>query len=161
MSSDQVRPANSELHRRTAATCNDAAWNLIERSCLDAAGLTQLLTAAATARHHWREIGTPTNVAHADLLLAWAMARAGAGQPAMQLAGEAFSHFEAHGATWERAFAHAAMAMACSAAGDADGLRRHRGEAARLGAELAGGDAAYFQAAFKTVPGAIGTELSD
>lgn len=139
------------MQRGIASKCNNEAWALIEQPCLDETEVTQLLTLAATARHHWHEVGDQGAIAHADLLFAWALARAGVAGAAVQLADKALSHFEDGGAIWERAFAHAAMAAACRANDDTDGYQRHCSRAEELGAQLSGADASYFHAAFDTV----------
>ena len=149
--SDQSPPCRLELQKKIASKCNDSAWDLIEQPNLEPEKIAQLLTLSATARHHWHEVGTKKNVAHADLLFAWALARAGVSKAADHLARVAMSHFENSGATWERAFAHAAMAAACKAGGDLDGFECHRAKAEQLGAQLSGPDAKYFNAAFATL----------
>lgn len=149
--SDPVEPSSSDIRRSVASKCNDAAWALIEQTSLTSIDIAQLLTLAATARHHWHEIGNSSNVAHAELLFAWALARAGVAETSALLAGKALSHFENDGANWEQAFAHAAMAAACSAGRDTDGFQRHYSKAEELGAKLSQKDAVYFHAAFKTV----------
>ena len=148
---DQSPPSTLDLQKQIASKCNDAAWDLIEQPNLEPTDIAQLLTLSATARHHWYEVGTTKNVAHADLLFAWALARAGVSKAADLLARVAMSHFEKNGATWERAFAHAAMAAACQVDGDTDGFKRHRAKAEQLGAQLSGPDAKYFYAAFATL----------
>lgn len=156
--SDRVEPGSSDMQRRVASKCNNAAWALIEQPELDAPDIARLLTLAATARHHWREIGDPGNVAHAELLFAWALARAGVAGASVFLADKALTHFEDCGATWEQAFAHAAMAAACRAERDIDGFRSHCAKAEALGAALSPQEAEYFHAAFKTVvekPGGV------
>lgn len=158
--SDRIEPSSSDTQRRVASKCNDAAWALIEQPGLTPTDIAQLLTLAATARHHWHEIGSPSNVAHADLLFAWALARAGVAGASALLADKALSHFENGGAAWEQAFAHASMAAACGAGHDPDGFQRHYSRAEELGAELSQQDSVYFHAAFKTVmekPGEITT----
>ncbi|MEP3275579.1 MAG: hypothetical protein ABJN26_15600 [Stappiaceae bacterium] len=149
---DQVQMSSSDIQKRVASKCNDAAWNLIEQPDAGPTEITHLLTLAATARHHWHEVGKPGNIAHADLLFAWALARAGVSKAAVLLASETVAYFEQNGATWERAFAHAAMAAACSADGNTDGFQKHYSLAEQLGAKLSEPDATYFHAAFKTVP---------
>ena len=148
---DQSPPNRLDLQKQIASKCNNAAWNLIERPNLEPTDIVQLLTLAATARHQWHEVGTTKNAAHADLLFAWALARAGVSKASDLLARGALSHFEESGATWERAFAHAAMAAACKAGGDMDGFKNHRATAEQLGLELSGPDAKYFSAAFATL----------
>ena len=141
---DQSPPSTLDLQKQIASKCNDAAWDLIEQPNLEP-------TLSATARHHWHEVGTPKNIAHADLLFAWALARAGVSKAAGPLARVAMSHFEKSGATWERAFAYAAVAAACQADGDTDGFKKQRTKAEQLGAQLSGADAKYFYAAFATL----------
>lgn len=148
---DRAEPSGSDRQRSVASDCNNAAWALIEQPSLDSTDIAQLLMLAATARHHWHEIGNPSNVAHADLLFAWALARAGVAGASALLADKALSYFEDSGAIWEQAFAHAAMAAACGADHDTDGFQRHHSKAEELGAELSGPDAVHFHAAFKTV----------
>ena len=140
------------MHKRIAAQCNNAAWDLIERDILDAAECLRLVSLAATASFHWGEIRTPDNVAHADLLLAWALARTGAGPAAVCAATRVFNYFAARtsgGA--DMAFPHAAMAVACHCVGDPNGHRRHYLEAERLGRLLPPAGAKHFEAAFRTV----------
>lgn len=145
--------STSEMQKRIASRCNDAAWDLIEKPDLAATECLALVRFAATASHNWSEIGTPRNIAHADLLLAWALARAGAAAPAVDAGARALSFFtENQSKDWERAFAHAAMAASLHCAGDLDGHRRHYNEAQQLESTLAPGDLKLFQAAFRIVP---------
>ena len=141
----------SDFHRITAAFCNNEAWSLLETPELDAAQTARLVTLAGAARHHWHEVGTASNVAHADLLFGWALARAGAGDAAIEVARSALEFFDVEGSAWERAFAEAAMAAACRASGDEEGFSRHYEQAEALGKGLDEDDAVYFQAAFKTL----------
>ena len=141
----------SDFHRITAAFCNNEAWSLLETPDLDATQTVRLVTLAATARHHWHEVGTASNIAHADLLFGWALARAGAGDAAMDAARASLTHFNEEGSVWERAFAEAAMAAACRASGDEEGFAHHYAQARTLGDELDEDDAVYFQAAFNTL----------
>lgn len=142
----------SEHFKKEASRCNNGAWDLIERPSLDYDDIIQLLTLAATARHYWHREGSPNNIAHADLLFAWALARAGVSDAATVLADSALSYFTDDGEPWELAFAHAAKAAAYAAQGDLAGLEKHYAQAKGLGATLTGPDGSYFAAAFKTVP---------
>src|ERR1700744_5985041 len=83
----------ASFHRRIAARCNNSAWDLVERETLDAGDRAALVRFAATAAYHWKEIGTADNIASAEMLLAWALARAGAGSAAVDAASRAFKHF--------------------------------------------------------------------
>ena len=136
-------------HRQIAARCNNGAWDLIEREGLTSEEQAELVALAATARHHWCAVGGASEIAHAELLFAWALARAGAGQAAM-VAGQRALDGLAEAADWEKAFAHGAMAAASLAAGAPHGSHYRQAEA--LGKGLSGADARYFQAAFRTVP---------
>ena len=137
------------MQKRIASRCNDAAWNLIEKPDLAASECLALVRLAGTASFHWSEIGTAGNIAHAELLLSWALARAGAAALAVDAAGRALRYFtETPSKDWERAFAHAAMAASLHCAGDQEGHRRHYNEAQQLQSKLAPGDLKLFQAAF-------------
>src|SRR5262245_58442652 len=125
--------SDSSIRRRIASQCNDAAWNLIEKPELETGECLALVRLAGTAAHHWGEIGTESNIAHADLLLSWALARAGAAAPAVDAADRALKHFaEKPSKDWERAFAHAAMAASLHCAGDQEGHHRHYKAAQQL-----------------------------
>ena len=146
-------PAGFEVQKRIASRCNDAAWTLIEKPDLAASDRVALVRLAATASYHWGEIGTERNIAHADLLFAWALACAGAAAPALDAAGRALQYFtDKQSEDWERAFAHAAMAASQHCAGNQDGHRRHYDAAQQLESKLAAGDLKLFQAAFRNVP---------
>lgn len=148
---NEAQPNRSEHFKKETSQCNNGAWALIERPSLGPEDTVQLLTLAATARHYWHAEGSPNNVAHADLLFAWALARAGVSEAAVVMADSVLSYFTDQGETWELAFAHAAKAAACAARGDRNGLMSHHAKAEELGGTLSGPDAAYFSAAFKTV----------
>jgi hypothetical protein len=145
--------SSSEMQKRIASRCNDAAWDLIEKPDLAAGERLALVHFAGTASHHWCEIGTARNIAHADLLFSWALARAGAAAPAVDAGACALSFFtENESKDWERAFAHAARAASLHCAGDQEGHRRHYKEAQQIESTLAPGDLKLFQAAFRNVP---------
>jgi hypothetical protein len=128
--SDHSESGALSFHRRIAAHCNNSAWDLIEREILDAGDCVALVRLAATAAHHWREIGTSDNIANAELLLAWALARAGAGLAAVDAASRAFKHFsEKKSEQPQMAFSHAAMAVSLHSAGDRESAALRRGQA--------------------------------
>jgi len=142
----------AEFQRRMASSCNNAAWDLIEKEELTPDDALDLLTQAAAARHHWHVIGNDSQKAHADLLFVWATAKSGGSGVSIMLANRTVTYFEEKGGTWERAFAHSAMAAAGAAMGDAKMLARHHAIASKLGSELSGLDAETFAAAFRSVP---------
>jgi len=140
-------------HRRIAANCNNAAWDLIEQPNLTPGQLHELFRLAATASYHWQIVGTATNIAHANLLYSWAAARSGAGSIAVDSARLALAHFSDNPSEdWERAFAHAAMAISLHCFGDQDSYRHHYLEAERIGATLAVENSELFQIVFRGVP---------
>ena len=151
--SNASAPDTAAWHRRLAVQSNNAAWDLIEREQLDAGECAELVRLAATASTHWKEIGNADNIASAELLFGWALARSGAGPAAVDAAGRAFAHFSAKQSDpTAMAFPHAAMAIALFSAGDRDGHRRHYLEARRIGESLPAQERRYFEAAFRTVP---------
>lgn len=144
--------ADQAYQKQIASQCNNAAWTLVETAQLGPAQLVELTTLAASARYHWHQIGTRSQIAHADLLYGWAMARAGAGAVASHAAKAALDYFLAtKGADWELAFAHAATAAACHASQDTEGYAHHYQQAVQVGSGLSGPDATYFRAAFASV----------
>ena len=137
----------AQFSKAEASRCNNAAWDLIECPQLTPRECADLVTLAGTARHIWLALGSKGQKAHADLLFAWALARADAGEIGLELARAALAHFERSEAdAWELAFAHAACA-ACSA-DDAETYATHFAAARRFGDES---NDAYFEAAFKTL----------
>ncbi len=151
--SDTSAPETAAWHRRLAVQSNNAAWDLIEREPLDAGDCAELVRLAATASSHWKAIGNADNIARAELLFGWALARSGAGPAAVDAARRAFAHFSAKNSeATAMAFPHAAMAIALFSAGDREGHRRHYLEARRIGDSLPAQDRRYFEAAFRTVP---------
>ncbi len=142
-----------DIHKGFASGANNVAWDLIETQDLTPGQTAELVELAATARFHWSKVGAASALAHADLLLGWALARAGASAAALHSATQAFSYFEANDAApWELAFAHAALAQAHWSGGDKAAHADHWTRANTLGDALDEADAKYFRAAFATVP---------
>ena len=84
------------MQKRIASQCNDAAWALIEKPDLAAGECFALVRLAGTASYHWSAIGTAGNIALADLLFSWALARVGAAAPAVDAASCALRYFTEH-----------------------------------------------------------------
>ncbi|MBO0345336.1 hypothetical protein J0X15_08900 [Roseibium sp. CAU 1637] len=123
----------------------------------------RLANLAATARFHWQAVGAPEGIAHANLLFAWAMAKAGAGDAALLAASDALAHFkDKPSEPSELAAAQAAMAAACLAAGLRDGYARHHAQASELAATIGADTVVPSLAAFKAlpVPGAIPASIA-
>jgi hypothetical protein len=146
-------PLGFDTQKRVASQCNNAAWDLIEKPNLSADERIALVRLAGTAAHHWGVVGAASNIAHAEVLFAWALARAGAAALAVESAKRALKYFsENPSKDWERAFAHAAMAASLHCAGDQEGHQQHYEEAQQLEGKLAPGDLKLFQPAFQNVP---------
>jgi hypothetical protein len=125
MSQDPDAAEAAAWHRRFAVDANNRAWALVEQETLSPAERDHLLNAAHASAHHWFAIGTQDQIALAQLLLGAVHARLGHGALAVPHARAAFDVLAAPGrAPWEVAIAHAVMAGAAAAAGDADGHAR-------------------------------------
>jgi len=140
-------------HRTFAAEANDRAWTLSEMRDLTTDEEAELLDAAHAAAHHWRRIGSEAQIARANLLLGRVHALLGHGRLAMHFATTAFDSITSRdGAPWEVAFAHAIVANAAAAAGDAAIHAKRYAEARALGEGLAEEERALFLATFDLVP---------
>ena len=125
--SDQPAPEEiNAWHKRFAASCNNSAWNLIEKPERTAAEGREMIYLAYAAAYHWSVVGTPVNHARAEILLAHALALFGKGDDAKEYARSALSFFEAgNGEDWDIPFAHLEMALAAASQGDYDRHRLH------------------------------------
>lgn len=151
------RPTAEELqqrHRWCAVEANNRAWALSEQPELSVAEQDELLDAAHAAADHWKKVGTPTQVAHANVLLGRAHARLGHGALAMRFATAAFEALASlESAPWEMAFAHAILANAGAASKDSRVHAEHYAQAKVLGEGLADPqDRKVFQATFDRIP---------
>jgi len=113
-----------------------------------------MLHAAHASAWHWTRVGTALNEARANMLLGMAHALASEGPLGLRYAMSAFNYFNEHEAPdWEQAFAHATLAAAARAAGDAALHREHYAEASRLADAIASPeDRAVFMRSFANVP---------
>ncbi|HUR32237.1 MAG TPA: hypothetical protein VM032_00465 [Vicinamibacterales bacterium] len=151
------RPSPEEISRWQkwfAVACNNRAWELIEKTARTPADVHEMLHAAHASAWHWARVGTDLNEARANMLLGMAHALASDGPLGLRYASSAFNYFNEHEAPdWEQAFAHATLAAAAKAAGNADLHREHYAEAARLGEAIAAPeDRSVFQRSFAQVP---------
>ncbi|MEO0989598.1 MAG: hypothetical protein AAFX00_01465 [Pseudomonadota bacterium] len=150
----------ARYHQAVADECHGMAWDLIEQIELSPEDTARLAQLASAALYHRKFFGRASGNAHATLLFAWAMARCGAGEVALQAGQQALEFFEGNlSKDWERAFAHAAMATACHAAVDVEGYMHHYQTAHRLMQRLRQDEAGNFMAAFRTVPSFPPAEL--
>jgi len=150
------RPSPEDIarwHQWFAAACNNRAWELIERPSRAPSEVHEMLHAAHAAAWHWTRVGTSLQEARANMLLGMAHALAGEGVLGLRYAMLAFNYFNEHEAPdWEQAFAHATLAAAAHAAGQADLHVEHYAEAARLGEAIADAeDRAVFMRSFQQV----------
>ena len=113
-----------------------------------------MLHAAHAAAWHWARVGTELTEARANMLLGMAHALSGDGALSLRYAMSSFNYFNEHPAPeWEQAFAHATLAAAAHAAGDAALHTEHYVEATRLGDAIAEpDDRGVFLRTFRRVP---------
>lgn len=148
----------ARLHRHFAFETNNRAWSLSEQVELTPDEAAEMLTVAHAAAWHWAQIGTAAQRDLADLLLGRVHARLNDAPRALAAAERAFAAITAReAAPWEMAFAHAILADAARAAGDAPRHARHHALAHDLGAALTDPeDREIFHATFDRIapPGA-------
>jgi hypothetical protein len=137
-----------------AVACNNRGWELAEQPSRTPAESHELLHTAHAAAWHWSRVGTELNTARANMLLGFAHALAGDGPLALRYAMSSFNYFNEHGApVWEQAFAHAVLAAAARAAGNAPLHAEHYAEAARLGGAIEDQEEReIFMRSFRQVP---------
>jgi hypothetical protein len=140
--------------RHYAIEFNNRAWRLSEAPSRSEAEQTEMLSAAFAAAYLWAQVGTPSNVALADMLLGHVHALAGHTALALKHARASYDFVIANdGADWEVAFAHAVLAHAAAAAGDAALQREHYAKAKAQGEALAEAeDRDIFNATFRRIP---------
>ena len=139
--------------RRFAADANNRAWALAEQASRTPAEDEEMLHAAHAARHLWTSIGTARNHALGDLLLGQVHALLGLGPSALRYARRAHGPLTAADAEpWQAAFAHAVLAHAAHATGDAALHRESHARAATAAAALQDEDRNVFDATFRTIP---------
>ena len=140
-------PQTNELedwHHYFAAQCNNSAWDLASQDELSDDQADGLLNAAFAAAYHWSKVGEPINGARADVTLAHAHAvlaqrdgGEGLAARAMFYARRSLNYFNTHPCEdWDLAFAHAEVAYAAAASGDAYLHKYHHQQAARLGKDI-------------------------
>lgn len=146
----------ARLHKHFAIECNNRAWRLSEGRRGEIEN-REMLDAAHAAAFHWSKVGTELNAARASMLLAHVHALLGHGDMALGYARTSFDFvMERESPAWEVAFAHAVLANAAAAAGDAVNHAAHYEQARTLGAALDDEDRSYFDAMFRTIPSIVG-----
>jgi hypothetical protein len=141
-------------HRWFAVDCNNVAWSLAGKPGRTPAEDREMLNRAYAAAYHWSRVGLPVNNARADLLVAHVHAVLGHAELALQCAWRCLAFFEREGGEdWDMAFAHAEMAHAAAAAGDADLHSRHYALAHERGAAIGDEeDRRVFMEEFERIP---------
>jgi len=149
------RPSPEEIakwDRFFAIECNNRAWRLSEAASRTQAEDEEMLHCAHAAALHWSKVGTELHNARATMLLAHVEAILGR-STAMGYARSAFEYVTAHDSPgWEVAFAHAILANAAAASGEAKLHAKHYAEAKALGAAIANSEEReIFDATFRVV----------
>ena len=122
-----------------AKACNNRAWELSVRTRTPDED-REMLDAAHTSAWHWAKVGNELNRMRATMLLAEAHALVGHGATALALAKPMHRYFTGRSDTpdWELAFAHAILAHAAHASGDAALHRSAYRDATAAVARIAG-----------------------
>jgi hypothetical protein len=121
MTPDETQKA----HRQFAAEANNRAWDLAAQATRTPADDKEMLLAAYAAAHHWSKVGTPLNHMRAELTLAHVHAQLGQGGDSFRYAQNVLDFCAHHTCEdWDKAFAHAEMALAAAHMND-HVLHRH------------------------------------
>jgi hypothetical protein len=133
-------PDGEPAIRALAVTANNLASGLEEEPSRSADETAAMLDAAAASREHWGRAGTWLEAERAEYLLSRCHLAAGRPAAALAHAAECVAICARNDAdAFERFFAHAALARACRAAGDAEGLAAAR-DAARAHCDAVAAD---------------------
>lgn len=140
--------------RRLAAAANNRAWELAELHQRSPDEDAEMLDAAHAARFLWSGLGSEKNAANADLLLGQVHALLGHGALAMWYANRAFGFFSNTASLpVETAFAHAVLANAAHADGDAALHELHYEKAAAAAQSITVPEnRRIFDATFRLIP---------
>ena len=123
--------------RRLASQANNRAWTLAEMPGRSAEQGEKMLHAAHAAMYFWNIVGTPSQHAHAALLLAHVYALLKLPEPAAHYLSRSLPRLtQRESAPWERAFAHAVAANVASAERNAAAHAKHYSEAMAAAAQM-------------------------
>jgi hypothetical protein len=142
-------------HRWFAVECNNGSWGLAATAGLTLDEGRDMLYMAYASAYHWSKVGTPVHGARAEMTLAHAHALLGHGDMALHYARRCLGFFEENGGEdWDLAFAHAEMAHAAAAGGDAELHARHYATAKAMGEAIRDDeDRRVFLEEFSRIPG--------
>jgi hypothetical protein len=135
MSGKKADPAATEFHRKTAVTCFNKTWDLLDQKDRSREEDLQMLLEAHTSRYHWGHIGNAHNFAVGD----WQISRVYAAlkQPGLALlfARSSLDRCEKNGLNDLLVSAYEGMARAHATANEAREAERYL-EMARKQLEL-------------------------
>lgn len=154
MSGQQDQAMIDRWHRWFAVECNNRGWDLVNQAQRTEAEDREMLAAAYAAALHWSKVGQPINDARAASLLASAHAQLGHGDLAMTQAKRYLTFCQRDTCEdWDVAFAHAGLAEAAAATGDATLHAEHHRLAQRAGEAIADDEERnVFLSEFRRVP---------
>lgn len=133
----QLPPLTNDERRALAAGLFNEVWKFLEKTDRSAADDEAMLHAAHASRYFWGAIGTVTNFARGDWLLARVYAVLGRAEPALHHATACLSLCtEGKLKSFDLAFAHEALARAAAVAGDSESREKHLAEAREIGASI-------------------------
>ena len=155
MPTEQNPEEIAQSHRWHAIESNNLAWMLADKPTRSAAESEEMLNAAHASAFHWAKIGTEINQVRAKMLLGQVHALLGAGQMALTYAQQSYDYITTHDQPdWEVAYAHAVLAHAAFAVGDAVLYEQHYTKAQELGQAIADPqDREIFFTTFNGIPG--------
>ncbi len=108
-------PDLPQAHRWFAVECNNRAWDLAAKVGRTPAEDHEMLLAAYAAAYHWSKVGTPLNHMRAEMTLAHAHAQLGQGGESFRYAQNVLDFCAENTCEdWDKAFAHAEMALAAA-----------------------------------------------
>ena len=154
MSDSPLSDEERTLRRRLAARANNRAWTLTEQTSRTPEEDREMLDTAHAAMYLWTAIGTPRNLAGAQLLLGQVHALLGNARFALPYAQAAYDYHTANAAEpFQLAISHAILAAAAHCAGDFALHEKHYAAATTLAAALQNeADKKIFAATLDVIP---------
>ena len=121
---DAILP--EDMHRFCAVELFHRTWSLLESDLRSGDEDAAMIDMAHASRWHWGVSGAPVNIARGSWLISRVYAVLGRGNEARVHAERYLFECEENDLSeFDRAFAHEAIARACGALGDAEGLATH------------------------------------
>ena len=115
-----------DMHRFCAVELFSRTWALLESEARSADEDAAMIDMAHASRWHWSVVGAPVNLARGSWQISRVYAVLGRGDAARVHAECYLAECEENDLSeFDRAFAHEAIARACGALGDAEGLAAH------------------------------------